>query len=131
MLEDEEEIADTAAHLRALLPTYAPAFEPALQLLAARLWRLKLGYAYVQETPTDGVSAKFLESLNATENVVSRALARLGLDPVSCAELGVNLQRLAAAGEDGGRPFAWGNLEAGERVELDRLIRKGRQVDGD
>jgi hypothetical protein len=63
--------------------------------------------------------------------VVSRTVARLGLDPIAAAELGVNLQRLAAGGEDGAPPFQWNNLDGKERRTLERLLAKGRRNGGE
>jgi hypothetical protein len=132
MLESSAEIAETAELLRSLLPVYASAFEVALQLLAARLWRLRRGYEFVEKTPEGEIPAKFLESLNALENLVGRSLARLGLDPIAASELGINLTRLSAAGEDGIPPFNWNALDGRERRTLERLLSKGRRsVDGD
>jgi hypothetical protein len=44
MVEAEAEIDELAAALRSLLPVYASAFELSIQLLAARIWRLRRGY---------------------------------------------------------------------------------------
>jgi len=129
---DSEEIAATADLLREILPTYAVAFEPALQLLAARLWRLKRAYAFVQETPEGELPRNFGEKLNSLELLVNRTLSALGLTPVAASELGVNLKRLADAGEHG-PAFDWNSLEQPERRELERLLAKGRRevdVDG-
>jgi hypothetical protein len=132
MLEGKEEIAETAELLRAILPTYASAFEPALQLLAARLWRLRRGYEFVESTPEAEQPKYFGEKLNTLENLVNKSLAALGLTPVSAAEIGVNLARLADVGEYGSS-FDWNSLEKRERRELERLLAKGRRTadDGD
>jgi hypothetical protein len=98
---DEEEIAETAELLRALLPTYATAFEPAIQLLSARLWRLRRAYRFVQETSEAELPRNFSEKLNSLESLIDRSLRALGLTPSAAAELGVNLARLAAGGEHG------------------------------
>jgi hypothetical protein len=130
LIEGEQEIAEIADAVRSSMPMYATSFELVVWLLAGRVWRLRRAYRYVAETSPGERSKAFEETLNALENVVSRSAARLGLDPVSAAELGVNLQRLAAGGEDPQRQFDWSSLDSEERVELDRLIRKGR-ADGD
>jgi hypothetical protein len=127
LLDGEQEIAEIADAVRAALPIYASAFEVGIQLLAGRIWRLKRGYQHVARTPEGELPKSFLESLNALENVVSRTVARLGLDPIAAAELGVNLQRLAAGSEDGQPPFNWSNLDAKER-RSERLLAKGRRA---
>ena len=127
---DEEEIAETADLLREILPTYASAFEPAIQLLAARLWRLRRAYEFVAATPEGELPRNFGEKLNSLELLINRTLAALGLTPVAASELGVNLKRLADAGEHG-PPFDWNSLEQPERRELERLLAKGRRADGD
>lgn len=132
MVEGKDEIAETAALLRALLPTYATAFEPMLQIAAARLWRLRAAYEFVDRTSEEERTKSFSESMNALENLVNRSLAALGLTPVSASELGVNLAKLAAASAEAEVPFQWGNLDATERRTLERLIAKGRRSsDGD
>jgi hypothetical protein len=124
MLEGKEEIAQTAELLRSILPTYASAFEPALQLLAARLWRLRRGYEFVERTPEGELPKHFLETLNSLEHVVNRSLAALGLTPIAASELGINLARLTAgAGED--EPvFNWNALEQKERPSLSVCSRR-------
>jgi len=122
---DTEEIAETADLLRDILPTYASAFEPALQLLAARLWRLRRCYEFVANTPEGDLPRNFGEKLNSLELLINRTLAALGLTPASAAELGVNLARLSAGGEHG-PSFEWNSLEEPERRELERLLAKGR-----
>ena len=131
MLEGEQEIAETAELLRSLLPVYATAFEPALQLLSARLWRLRRGYRYIEKTPEGELSKSFLETLGSLENLVNRSLAALGMTPVAASEIGVNLAKLAAGSVDGTPPFEWNNLDADERRELERLLGKGRRSSGD
>jgi hypothetical protein len=128
MLEGKEEIGEVADVLRSLLPLYASAFEVGIQLLAARLWRLQRAYEFIEKNGEGEIPPKFLESLNALENLVNRSIARLGLDPVSAAELGVSLSRLAAGSEDGAPPFNWNNLDGRERRTLDRLLAKGRRT---
>jgi hypothetical protein len=130
LIEDEEEIVQIAAVVRSSLPLYAPHFEIGVELLAGRLWRLRRAYRYVSATPEGERSRAFEEALNALENVVSRTIARLGLDPLAAAELGVSVQRLAAGSQEGA-PFDWAALDVGERRELERLIQKGRRADGD
>jgi hypothetical protein len=127
MVEGEKEIAETAELLRSLLPIYASAFEPLLQITAARLWRLRAAYAYVDRTPVDERSKSFEEGMGSLENLVARSLAALGMTPVAAAELGVNLAKLAA-GEGAIPPFDWNALEAEERQQLERLIAKGRRA---
>jgi hypothetical protein len=127
---DEEEIAETADLLREILPTYASAFEPALQLLAARLWRLRRAYEFLAATPESELPRNFGEKLNSLELLINRTLAALGLTPVSAAELGVNLTRLAGVGEHGPN-FDWNSLAKPERRELERLLAKGRRDNGD
>jgi hypothetical protein len=124
---DEEEIEQTADLLREILPTYASAFEPALQLLSARLWRLRRAYAFVAATPEGELPRNFGEKLNSLELLINRSLAALGLTPVSAAELGINLARLADVGEHG-PSFDWNCLEKRERRELERLLAKGRRT---
>ncbi|MFL5960122.1 MAG: hypothetical protein ACJ75G_07670 [Gaiellaceae bacterium] len=127
---DEEGIAETADLLREIVPTYASAFEVAIQLLAARLWRLRRAYEFVAATPEGELPRNFGEKLNSLELLINRTLAALGLTPASAAELGVNLARLAAGGEHG-PAFEWNSLEERERSELERLLAKGRRGDGD
>jgi hypothetical protein len=127
---DEEEIAETADLLREILPTYASAFEPAIQLLSARLWRLRRAYEFVAATPEGELPRNFGEKLNSLELLINRTLAALGLTPVSASELGVNLARLAGVGEHG-PSFDWNALEQRERRQLERLLAKGRRANGD
>jgi hypothetical protein len=127
---DLEEIEATADALRAILPTAADAFEPMLQLLAARLWRLKRAYEFVAATPEGELPRNFGEKLNSLELLINRTLAALGLTPVSASELGVNLARLAGVGESG-PAFDWGSLEPREQRQLEVLLKKGRGADGD
>jgi hypothetical protein len=126
---DEEGIAETADLLREIVPTYAPAFEVAIQLLSARLWRLRRAYAFVAATPEGELPRNFGEKLNSLELLINRTLNMLGLSPTSAAELGVNLARLAAGG-DHGPSFDWNALEQREREQLERLLAKGRRGDG-
>jgi hypothetical protein len=129
---DEEEISATADVLREILPTYASAFEPAIQLLSARLWRLRRAYEFVAATPEGELPRNFGEKLNSLELLINRTLAALGMTPVSASELGINLARLAAGSEDGAPPFQWNNLDGKERRTLERLLAKGRRApDGD
>jgi hypothetical protein len=127
---DLEEIEATADALREILPTRADAFEPMVQLLAARLWRLRRAYAFVAATPEGELPRNFGEKLNSLELLINRTLAALGLTPVSASELGVNLARLAGVAESG-PAFDWGSLEEQEKRELSRLLAKGRRGDGD
>jgi|SoiMetStandDraft_5_1073268.scaffolds.fasta_scaffold90676_1 hypothetical protein len=122
---EKVEIDQTAELLRSILPTYASAFEPALQLLAACLWRLRCGYEFVEKTPEGELPKHFLETLNSLEHLVNRSLASLGVTPIAASELGVNLARLAA-GSDDEPTFDWNALQQKERRELERLIAKGR-----
>jgi hypothetical protein len=126
---DLEEIEATADRLRGICPTYASAFEPMLQLLSARLWRLRRAYEFVAATPEGELPRNFSERLNSLELLINRTLAALGLTPVSASELGVNLARLAGVGEHG-PAFDWNSLEQPERRELERLLAKGRRADG-
>ena len=59
---EKVEIDQTAELLRSILPTYASAFEPALQLLAACLWRLRCGYEFVEKTPEGELPEAFLRN---------------------------------------------------------------------
>jgi len=127
---EQEEAYQTAHLLRSLLPTYATAFEPLIQLLAARLWRLKRGYAFLEQHAEDDVPAAVLKNLGVLENTISRDFEALGLSPRSAAELGINLQRLVREAEDEGPDFDWNVLEQKERRELERLLAKGRRGDG-
>jgi hypothetical protein len=127
---EQQQIEETSELLRAILPTYASAFEPALQLLAARLWRLRRGYEFVEKTPEGELPKHFLETLNSLEHLINRTLAALGLTPVAAAELGINLARLSAGVEEG-PAFDWNALEQKERRQLERLLAKGRRANGD
>jgi len=122
---DAEEIGETADLLREIVPTYAVAFEPMLQLLAARLWRLKRAYEFVAATSEGDLPGNFGEKLNSLELLINRTLAALGMSPVAASELGINLRRLAEVGESGAS-FDWGALEPAERATLERLLSKGR-----
>jgi len=124
---EAEEISETADLLRSLLPTYAPAFEPYLQILSARLWRLKRGYRFIEERAEDDVPPAVLKNLGGLENTVNRDFEALGLSPRSASELGINLARLARASEDDDPgPFDWGALNRKERETLEKLLAKGR-----
>jgi hypothetical protein len=129
---DKEEIGDIASVLRELLPTYAPSFEVAVELLAARIWRLKRAYRFVADTSEVDLPRNFSEKLASLELLVNRTLKELGLTPVSASELGVNLKRLADVGEHG-PAFDWNALEPAERATLEKLFAKGRRgsADGD
>jgi hypothetical protein len=131
MVEAEAEIDELADAVRSLLPVYASALELSIQLLAARIWRLRRGYQFVKKTSEGEIPPKFLESLNALENLINRSVARLGLDPVSAMELGVSLSRLAAGGADGAPRFNWNKLDSKERRTLERLLAKGRRDGGE
>ncbi len=123
---EQEEADETAELLRSLLPTYATAFEPLIQILAARLWRLKRGYRFLEDRAEDDIPAAVLKNLGVLENTISRDFAALGLSPVSASELGINLQRLVREAEDEGPDFDWNSLNRTERRELERLLAKGR-----
>lgn len=127
LLEAEPEIDELVDALRGLLPVYASAFEPAIAVLAGRLWRLRRCYAFIEATPLEDVPAKVFETTSSVENLVSRGMARLGLDPLAAAELGVSLSRLAAGSE--APQFDWNALDGKERRTLERLLAKGRRVD--
>jgi hypothetical protein len=127
---DLEEIEATADRLREICPTYASAFEPMLQLLSARLWRLRRAYEFVAAHSEDDLPRNFSEKLNSLELLINRTLAALGMSPVAASELGINLRRLAEVGEQGAA-FDWNSLEQPERRELERLLAKGRRSDGD
>jgi hypothetical protein len=122
---DLEEVERTADALREILPTRADAFEPMVQLLAARLWRLRRAYEFVAATPEGELPRNFGEKLNSLELLINRTLSALGLTPVSASELGINLARLAGVGESG-PAFDWSALEKAEQAELSRLLSKGR-----
>ena len=126
---EQEEADQTADLLRSLLPTYATAFEPAIQILSARLWRLKRGYRFLEQRAEDDVPAAVLKNLGVLENPISRDFEALGLSPRSAAELGINLQRLMREAEDEGPDFNWNNLSRTERRQLERLLAKGRSDD--
>ena len=122
---EREEIATTAELLRSVLPLYSTAFEPAVQLLAARLWRIKRAYEYIGEHAEEDVPRSLLVNLGTLENSVSRDFEAIGLSPHSAAALGIDLQRLARASDDDGEPFNWNGLTKTERAELSRLLAKG------
>ena len=121
---EREEIAETAELLRDVLPLYSSAFEPLVQLLAARLWRIKRAYAYIDEHPEEDVPRSLLVNLGTLENTVSRDLEALGLSPRSAAALGIDLQRLARA-SDSDEAVDWNALSKDERATLSRLLAKG------
>lgn len=129
---DRVEIAEVADGLREVCPAQIrqPAFEPLLQLLAARIWRLRRAYAYLEGVPEDQLPRHFSEKLGSLELLVNKTLVQLGLTPVSASELGINLARLAAVGESG-PAFDWSALEERERKQLERLLKKGRGEGGD
>jgi hypothetical protein len=129
--EDAEEVAELAATLRGLVPLFAPSFEVVVELLAARLWRLRRSYAWLASVSESEVPRHFAERLASLELLVNRTMRELGLTPASAAELGVNLARLSAASDEGGPAFDWDSLEERERRELARLLAKGRRGDAD
>jgi hypothetical protein len=116
------EVEETAALLRELVLIYSPAFEPALQLLGARLWRLKRGYEFLEEHGEEAVPPSLLTAMGALENTISRDFEALGLSPRAAAKLGIDLRRLARAG---GADFDLNLLTREERAELSRLLAKG------
>ena len=118
------EIAETAELLRDVLPLYSSAFETAIQLLAARLWRIRRAYAYIAEHAEEDVPRSLLVNLGTLENTVSRDLEALGLSSRSAAALGIDLQRLARA-SDSDEAFNWNALSKDERATLSRLLAKG------
>jgi hypothetical protein len=128
---DAAEIEELAAMLRGLVPLYAGSFDVAVELLAARLWRLRRAYAFVAATSEADLPRNFSEKLASLELLVNRTLKELGLTPAAAAELGVNLSRLSAASEVDGPAFNWDSLEEQEKRELSRLLAKGRRGDGD
>jgi hypothetical protein len=91
-----------------------------VQLLAARLWRVKRAYEYIDEHTEEDVPRSLLVNLGTLENTVSRDFEALGLSPRSAAALGVDLQRLARASDDD-ESFNWNGLTKTERAELSRL----------
>jgi hypothetical protein len=93
-----EEIAESLRSAATCL-FYSPAFEPLIQMAAARIWRWRRGYAYLAEHGEEA-SAALLRDLNVLERSLQRDLADLGVNPRSAAELGVDLVRLAAATEE-------------------------------
>jgi hypothetical protein len=123
---DAEEIAAIRDQVGSLLPTPAAAFQPAVEILAERIWRLRRALAYLSTIEEDAVPRNFGERLSALESRIDRSLRDLGLTPTAAAELGVNLARLAAIGEDG-PGFNWSALTREEQAQLDALIAKGRR----
>jgi hypothetical protein len=117
------EIEEIAESLRAAATClfYSPAFEPLIQMAAARIWRWRRGYAYLAEHGEEA-SAAVLRDLNVLERSLQRDLADLGVNPRSAAELGVDLVRLAAATEE---EFDLGRLSQSERRTLSALLAKG------
>lgn len=120
---EREEIASTAALLREVLPLYSPSFEPTIQLLAARLWRIRRAYEFIESRPEDEVPRALLVNLGTLENTVSRDFEALGLSPRSAAALGIDLARLARASDE---PFDWNALSRDERETLSSLLEKGK-----
>jgi hypothetical protein len=90
---DRVEVAEICDSLRELVPCYSPAFEPALEQLACRLWRQRRAYADLSEhgLVRDGKPAPVLRDLAHLENRIARDLAELGMTPRSAAALGVDV----------------------------------------
>lgn len=128
--EERQEIEEIAESLREAVPLYSPSFEPTLRMCAARIWRWRRAYRYLSERGEDA-SRGLLRDLNTLERSLQRDFDSLGVSPRAAAELGVSLTRLAAASDDEAPPFDWSALERDERIELERLLAKGRKANGD
>jgi hypothetical protein len=122
---ERAEVGELAELLRSVLPLYSPSFEPHLQALAGRLWRVRRAYKFIEEHAEEEIPRSLLVNLGTLENTVSRDFEALGLSARAAAGLGIDLQRLArAAGEEDS--FNWNLLSREERAELSRLLEKMR-----
>jgi hypothetical protein len=97
MLRDEDiaEVNEIAAAIRDLMPVWRPEFEPAVELLSCRIWRVRRGYRDLSEHGLirDGQPASVLSALAKAEGAISRDLATFGMTPTSAVALGLDLMR--------------------------------------
>jgi hypothetical protein len=94
--QDAAEVEEIGAELRELLPVYRDSFEPLLEIVACRVWRLRRGYRDLSENGLlrkGGQPAPILVDLAKLEGGLVRDLAELGLTPRAMVGLGLDLLR--------------------------------------
>ncbi len=122
------EVDEIAENLRELVPIYGVAFEPQIQATAARIWRWRRVYAYLNEHGEDA-SGSLLKNLDVLERTLQRDFDVFGLNPRSATELGIDLARLQSARtEDEGR-IDLDRLKSEERATFANLLEKARTND--
>jgi hypothetical protein len=95
--------AELAEGIRALVPAYAPADEPLIQLCAMTMARIESMAEYVARLgPLDsrGRPRGVLRVLQSAENGCARMLSELGCSPTSRARLGLDVARAGVALEE-------------------------------
>jgi hypothetical protein len=77
------------------MPIYRPEFEPAIELLSCRIWRVRRGYRDLSEHGMirDGQPASVLDALAKAERAISRDLDSFGMTPRAAIALGLDLMR--------------------------------------
>jgi hypothetical protein len=91
--DDRGEVEEIAASIRERMPCYSPAFEPAIEQLACRIWRQRRAYADLSEhgVVRDGKPAPVLVDLSKLENAIARDLSELGMTPASRMRMGLDV----------------------------------------
>lgn len=92
---DRVEVEEIMEALIEAMPFFGPGFALAVEMTAAKVWRLRRGYADLAEHGIlrDGVPAPILGDLGKLERTIARDLDALGLTPRSAVALGVDLLR--------------------------------------
>jgi hypothetical protein len=91
---DRAEVAEIAAGVAELMPSWHPSFALAVEGLACRIWRQRRAYADLSENGLvreDGKPAPVLHHLVSVENQIQRDLEALGLTPRAAAALGLDV----------------------------------------
>jgi hypothetical protein len=93
--EDRAEVEEIAATIRPLIPIYREEFEPAIELHACRIWRLRRVYRDLSEhgVVRDGQPAGMLGHLAKVEAAISRDFDAFGMTPRAAVALGLDLLR--------------------------------------
>ncbi len=123
---DNTEITKVADVLRDLCPLDSDTLEPAIQMLAAQMWRLRRGYADLAEHGVvrgrrdRGRVAPMWAAVDRLEGSILDGLKELGMTSRSAAGLGLQLKQIRATG----RNFDASRLTEPERRKLDQLLGK-------
>jgi hypothetical protein len=93
--DDRAEVEEIAMSVRELMPIWRPEFEPAIELLSCRIWRVRRGYRDLSMNGMirDGRPASVLAALAKAEGAISRDLDAFGMTPRAAVALGLDLMR--------------------------------------